>query len=235
MRQEPLHSASLWAAAPSPQAALLGPSTHCASGQVTLRRHQLPGHPTGHELAGGAGGRLNPQRLPLQTVIPVNGPINCLCVVTVAFAASMPRSIEGWSTMLLESQVLLRTPLLFRVAPFRFLSLCNGSEPGTGSSRLPQPLAGSTMGPAHKQGSLVSNCQSGTVSGPAQPLVRGTVGPFPSPSCILLLLLLSHFSRVRLCATPCMAAHQAPPSLGFSRQEHWSGLPLPSPMHESEK
>ena len=51
----------------------------------------------------------------------------------------------------------------------------------------------------------------------------------------LLLLLLSHFSRVRLCATPEMAAHQAPPSLGFSRQEHWSGLPFPSSMHESEK
>ena len=50
-----------------------------------------------------------------------------------------------------------------------------------------------------------------------------------------LLLLLSRFSRVRLCATPEMAAHQAPPSLGFSRQEHWSGLPFPSPMHESEK
>ena len=32
-----------------------------------------------------------------------------------------------------------------------------------------------------------------------------------------------------------MAAQQAPPSLGFSRQEHWSGLPFPSPMHESEK
>ena len=31
-----------------------------------------------------------------------------------------------------------------------------------------------------------------------------------------------------------MAAHQAPPSLGFSRQEYWSGLPFPSPMHESE-
>ena len=31
-----------------------------------------------------------------------------------------------------------------------------------------------------------------------------------------------------------MAAHQAPPSLGFSRQEHWSGLPFPYPMHESE-
>ena len=32
-----------------------------------------------------------------------------------------------------------------------------------------------------------------------------------------------------------MAAHKAPPSLGFSRQEHWSGLPFPSPTHESEK
>ena len=47
-------------------------------------------------------------------------------------------------------------------------------------------------------------------------------------------MLLSCFSRVRLCATPETAAHQAPPSLGFSRQEHWSGLPFPSPMHESE-
>ena len=51
----------------------------------------------------------------------------------------------------------------------------------------------------------------------------------------LLLLLLSRFSRVRLCATLETAAHQAPPSLGLSRQEHWSGLPFPSPMHESEK
>ena len=42
-------------------------------------------------------------------------------------------------------------------------------------------------------------------------------------------------SRVRLCATPWTAAHQTPPSLGFSRQEHWSGVPFPSPMHDSEK
>ena len=35
----------------------------------------------------------------------------------------------------------------------------------------------------------------------------------------VLLLLLSRFSRVRLCATPQTAAHQAPPSLGFSRQD----------------
>ena len=52
---------------------------------------------------------------------------------------------------------------------------------------------------------------------------------------LLLLLLLSHFSRVQLCVTPQMAAHQAPSSLRFSRQELWSGLSFPSPMHESEK
>ena len=52
---------------------------------------------------------------------------------------------------------------------------------------------------------------------------------------LLLLLLLSHFSRVRLCVTPQTSAHRALLPLGFSRQEHWSGLPFPSLMHESEK
>ena len=56
----------------------------------------------------------------------------------------------------------------------------------------------------------------------------------PSENNLLLLLLLSHFSRVRLCATPQKAAHQAPPSLGFSRQEYWSGVPLPSPRSQSK-
>ena len=46
-----------------------------------------------------------------------------------------------------------------------------------------------------------------------------------------MLLLLSRFSCVQLCVTPQTGAHQAPLSLGFSRQ----GLPFPSPMHESEK
>ena len=52
---------------------------------------------------------------------------------------------------------------------------------------------------------------------------------------LLLLLLLNRFSHVRLCATLLTAAQQAPPSLGFSRQEHWSGLPFPSSVHKSEK
>ena len=51
----------------------------------------------------------------------------------------------------------------------------------------------------------------------------------------LLLLLLSRFSRVHLCETPETAAHQAPMSLGFLRQEQWSGLSFPSPVDESEK
>ena len=38
------------------------------------------------------------------------------------------------------------------------------------------------------------------------------------------------FSRVRLLATPWTAAYQATPSMGFSRQEYWSGLSLPSPV-----
>ena len=40
---------------------------------------------------------------------------------------------------------------------------------------------------------------------------------------------MKSLSRVRLLATLWTAAHQAPPSMGFSRQEYWSGLPFPSP------
>ena len=40
-------------------------------------------------------------------------------------------------------------------------------------------------------------------------------------------------SRVQLLATPWTAAYQAPPSMGFSRQEYWSGMPLPSPSAQS--
>ena len=42
-------------------------------------------------------------------------------------------------------------------------------------------------------------------------------------------------SRVRLLATPWTVAHQAPPSMGFSRQEYWSGVPLPSPRQHTKK
>ena len=46
------------------------------------------------------------------------------------------------------------------------------------------------------------------------------------------VILLSRFSRVRLLATPWTAACQNPLSMGFSRQEYWSGVPLPSPFSQ---
>ena len=55
------------------------------------------------------------------------------------------------------------------------------------------------------------------------------IATWPPPHCHWPLLLLSRFSHVWLCATPKTAGHRASPSLGFSRQEHWSGLPFPSP------
>ena len=49
---------------------------------------------------------------------------------------------------------------------------------------------------------------------------------FPS---LLLERKVKSLSRVRLVATPWTVAYQAPPSMGFSRLEYWSGLPFPSP------
>ena len=45
----------------------------------------------------------------------------------------------------------------------------------------------------------------------------------------LMKVKVKSLSRVRLFATPWTVAHQGPPSMGFSRQEYWSGLPFPSP------
>ena len=63
---------------------------------------------------------------------------------------------------------------------------------------------------------------------------------FPSWRIItqLSLTMLCYAKSLQSCPTLCDpidAAHQALPSLGFSRQEHGSGLPFPSPMHEREK
>ena len=45
----------------------------------------------------------------------------------------------------------------------------------------------------------------------------------------MVMVMVKSLSRVRLFATPWTAAYQVPPSMGFSRQEYWSGLPFPSP------
>ena len=62
-----------------------------------------------------------------------------------------------------------------------------------------------------------------------------TPQPESSPYSLQLEKSTHSASVVSDSVTPEMAAQQAPPSLGFSRQEHWSGLPFPSPMHASEK
>ena len=46
-------------------------------------------------------------------------------------------------------------------------------------------------------------------------------------SYVCMCAVLGHFSQVQLFVTPWTAAHQAPLSMGFSRQEYWSGLPCP--------
>ena len=52
---------------------------------------------------------------------------------------------------------------------------------------------------------------------------------FPQPTAFLFPQKVKLLSRVRLFATPWTVALQAPPSMGFSRKEYWSGLPFPSP------
>ena len=47
--------------------------------------------------------------------------------------------------------------------------------------------------------------------------------------CMKVKVKVKSLSRVRLLAIPWTVARQAPPSMGFSRQEYWSGVPLPSP------
>ena len=50
----------------------------------------------------------------------------------------------------------------------------------------------------------------------------------------IYIKVVKSLSHVQLFATPWTAAHQAPPSMGVSRQEYWSGLPFPSPTRERE-
>ena len=79
----------------------------------------------------------------------------------------------------------------------------------------------------------MEECESREMRSPENPHIRFKCSDFSSwlPWMILVLLLciLSHFSCVRLFATSWTIAHQAPLSMGFPRQEYWSGLPCPPP------
>ena len=62
-----------------------------------------------------------------------------------------------------------------------------------------------------------------------------TLCQFPIPLSVFTAAAAKSLQSCPILCDPIDGSHQAPPSLGFSRQEHWSGLPFPSPMHESEK
>ena len=142
------------------------------------------------------------------------------------------------------------------VMPTRVLGLPQGTENDESPDRkfrqssLGVPVAGwragtsgraPTRSPRWRRGRdepvLALEGRGGVPGSRRQGWLWGSARPFGGVECLVhaQLLLLSCFSRVRLCATQRTAAHQAPPSLGFSRQEHWSGLPFPSPMQESGK
>ena len=60
--------------------------------------------------------------------------------------------------------------------------------------------------------------------------MEGTkISHMPYISCPTPIGKVKSLSRVHLFVTPWTVAHQVPPSMGFSRQEYWSGLPFPSP------
>ena len=80
--------------------------------------------------------------------------------------------------------------------------------------------------------SLICGIQTNSTS---KPVYKAEIRLTDIESKLRVTKVDSAAAAVRLCATAKTAAHQAPPSLGFSRQEHWSGLPFPSPVHENEK
>ena len=111
-----------------------------------------------------------------------------------------------------------------------------GKNTGVGCHFLLQrifPTQGLNLGLPHcrqmlycfsHQAKLFSNlCYSLYIKEQNKYKIKSQLGPL-----LRLLLLLSRFSRVQLFTTPWTTAHQAPPSMGFSRQEYWSGVPLPS-------
>ena len=116
------------------------------------------------------------------------------------------------------------------------IALCPWNSPGqnirVGSLSLLHgifPTQGSNQGLQHCRQILYRLSHQGSPLRSLGPLtVKGTFTKLGEIYC-LHACMLSRFSHVRLCATLWTAAHQAPLSTGFSRQEYWSGLPFPSP------
>ena len=108
-------------------------------------------------------------------------------------------------------------------------------------SGLPFPSPGDLPDPGIEPGSPALQADSLPAKAPGKQekfhSVKTALGKQPSPFLDVFLGLplaiyttkVKSLSRVRLLATSWTVAHQAPPSMEFSRQEYWSGLPFPSP------
>ena len=112
-------------------------------------------------------------------------------------------------------------------------------------SRLSLPSLRNLPNPGIKSRSLTLWADSLPSEPPKEPIVRAINIDFFFPGLFIFKIFSNYLFAVaaaellQSCPTLCdpidREAYQAPLSLGFSRQEHWSGLPFPSPMHEGEK
>ena len=101
------------------------------------------------------------------------------------------------------------------------------SEPVRGGDRHTVPARGPSVGGIPSRAIGLPGTMFATLGvNPAGLLGPNPYHPSPKVTKVVKAKSLSH---VQLLATPWTAAYQAPPSMRFSRQEYWSGLPLPSP------
>ena len=96
-------------------------------------------------------------------------------------------------------------------------------------TRIPYPTASSREFRLHVFPVILPACLLTTQHLPNLSHAPSAVTPIHNPSSPSTCVL-SHFSPVQLFVTPWTVACQAPLSMGFSRQEHWSGLPSPPPL-----
>ena len=107
---------------------------------------------------------------------------------------------------------------------------------------LPYPPPGDLPDPGIKPAFLMSPAMAGRSLPPVppgKPVDENTIHPYaqltlekdPYVTIPKVKVKVKSLSCVRLFVTPWTVAHQAPLSMGFSRQEYWSGLPFPSPGH----
>ena len=139
------------------------------------------------------------------------------------------RKINIGTMLLIKLQTFMWIPLVFPVMSFTFSRFSSGSDTAF-SICLPTAAAAKSL----------QSCP--TLCDPIDGSLPGSAVPGILQARTLEWVAISFsnawkwkvkvksISRVQLLATPWTAAYQAPPPMGFSRQEYWSGVPLPSPI-----